>query len=140
MDRKKLLLICQSALCVLTAVILSVAAIKICVDGLALKAADPLSQIYTREKAVKALLPAVPFVLLSIALTVTCLVKGIKDDKKIRPEKIAPAPGQSRKTNIIRIVVLILALVFIAAGIFNGSATDVFGKAVNICTECIGLG
>jgi hypothetical protein len=37
-------------------------------------------------------------------------------------------------------VLLIAAIALIAAGVFNGSARDVFGKAVKICTECIGLG
>ena len=31
-------------------------------------------------------------------------------------------------------------LLLIAAGMRNGSAKDVFGKAVKICTECVGLG
>ena len=37
-------------------------------------------------------------------------------------------------------VVLALAVVLIITGVFNGSARDVFGKAVKICTECVGLG
>ena len=37
-------------------------------------------------------------------------------------------------------VLLIASIALIAAGVFNGSARDVFGKAVKICTECIGLG
>lgn len=40
----------------------------------------------------------------------------------------------------VRIAVFIVAVVFIGLGISNGGATDVFYKAVNICTECIGLG
>ena len=32
------------------------------------------------------------------------------------------------------------AVALIVAGVFNGSARDVFGKAVKICTECVGLG
>ena len=35
---------------------------------------------------------------------------------------------------------LILSVVLIAAGVSNGSAKDVFGKAIKICTECVGLG
>ena len=38
------------------------------------------------------------------------------------------------------IALLVLAVALIAAGVFNGSARDVFGKAVKICTECVGLG
>ena len=39
-----------------------------------------------------------------------------------------------------RIAVLIVAIALIAVGIFNGGMRDVFVKAINICTECIGLG
>ena len=40
----------------------------------------------------------------------------------------------------IRIAVAVLAIVFIVLGIFNGGMADVLSKAINICTECIGLG
>ena len=40
----------------------------------------------------------------------------------------------------VRIALAVLGVTFILVGIFNGSALDVFVKAVNICTECIGLG
>jgi hypothetical protein len=37
-------------------------------------------------------------------------------------------------------VVLAVAVTFIVVGIVNGGMSDVLGKAVRICTECIGLG
>ncbi len=40
----------------------------------------------------------------------------------------------------IRIALAVITLVFIIVGIFNGGMADVLTKAVNICTECIGLG
>lgn len=40
----------------------------------------------------------------------------------------------------VRIAVAVLAVVFIAVGIWNGGMHDVLIKAVKICTECIGLG
>ena len=40
----------------------------------------------------------------------------------------------------VRGCVFVLAVVFIVLGIINGGANDVLIKAVNICTECIGLG
>ena len=40
----------------------------------------------------------------------------------------------------IRIAVAVVAIVFIVLGIFNGGIADVLAKAINICTECIGLG
>lgn len=39
-----------------------------------------------------------------------------------------------------RVVILALAVFFIIEGISNGGASDVLIKAINICTECIGLG
>ncbi len=39
-----------------------------------------------------------------------------------------------------RIIVVSVALIFIVLGIFNGGMADVLSKAINICTECIGLG
>lgn len=40
----------------------------------------------------------------------------------------------------IRIAIVAVAIVFIVLGIFNGGMADVLSKAINICTECIGLG
>ncbi|MDE5592424.1 MAG: hypothetical protein K2I75_00565 [Clostridiales bacterium] len=40
----------------------------------------------------------------------------------------------------VRGCVFVLAVTFIILGIVNGGANDVLVKAVNICTECIGLG
>lgn len=36
--------------------------------------------------------------------------------------------------------IFVLAVTFIIVGIINGGANDVLVKAINICTECIGLG
>ncbi|MBO7195979.1 MAG: thioredoxin [Clostridia bacterium] len=33
-----------------------------------------------------------------------------------------------------------VAAALVILGIFNGGVSDVFAKAVKICTECIGLG
>ena len=43
-------------------------------------------------------------------------------------------------TLIIRISIVAVALIFIVLGILNGGMADVLSKAINICTECIGLG
>ena len=40
----------------------------------------------------------------------------------------------------IRLLVFAAAVAMIAAGIWNGSMRDVLIKAVNLCTECVGLG
>ena len=40
----------------------------------------------------------------------------------------------------VRIALVVLAVVFVITGIAGGGMDDVFEKAVNICTQCIGLG
>ena len=47
---------------------------------------------------------------------------------------------KSGKLRKIRMALLALAVVFIIAGVFNGSMEDMLIKAINICTECVGLG
>ncbi len=48
---------------------------------------------------------------------------------------------ESEKTKwVVRGVVLAVGLTFFIVGICNGGANDVLFKAINICTECIGLG
>ena len=46
----------------------------------------------------------------------------------------------SRVLLYTRLGVMAIALVFIVLGIVNGGMADVLSKAINICTECIGLG
>ena len=256
MNRKKALLIAQSILCVILAVMLITAALGIYREGLAQKAADPLSWIYTREKAAAALCPVLPLLALSLVLTAVGLVMGIRDENAEKPVKdteclrdltvahtraasaemkaerarqkkllyggwaifalcmipillyitngdhfpdgnlepvflalighvlpwiavglaalmvssvlqeksmqreieaakeqiklektagVQPETESSGKPSSVhvqtlRTALLILACVLIVAGVFNGSARDVFGKAVKICTECVGLG
>ena len=41
---------------------------------------------------------------------------------------------------MIRMVLLTAAVLFIVLGVMNGGLYDVLVKAINICTECIGLG
>ena len=40
----------------------------------------------------------------------------------------------------VRIALFLFAITFILIGIDNGGMADVLEKAVNICTQCIGLG
>ncbi len=257
MNRTKIFLIVQSVLCIILVVLLAAAAIGIYRQGLAVKAADPLSPIYTRQKAAAALVPVLPLLAVSLGLTVMGLVldirdrngeKPVKDTASLRDLTVGRAAAEStamkaertrqkrllwtgraafalcmvpvllylsnanhfpngdlepmflalaghvipwiamglaalmitsaleeksmlreieaakeqinaekasgtqpeakkegkkappRRTRLLRAALLILAAALIIAGAFNGSAKDVFGKAVKICTECVGLG
>lgn len=48
--------------------------------------------------------------------------------------------GEGHAKLIVRLAVLAVGITFVILGIFNGGMADVLGKAVRICTECIGLG
>lgn len=44
------------------------------------------------------------------------------------------------RRNSAAIIVLAVAVLFLAQGVLRGETQIVFRKAVNICMECIGLG
>ena len=56
----------------------------------------------------------------------------------VRPEP--KASPRRRGMGALQIALIVAAVGFIIAGVFNGSARDVLYKAINICTECVGLG
>lgn len=56
---------------------------------------------------------------------------------------IAASPRSAdspKKTILKQSIVIVVAVILIIAGVFNGSALDVLYKAITICTECVGLG
>ena len=76
----------------------------------------------------------------SIQREYDAIMARIKEEKaagiKAEPKKKTPARNYSR----LRWLLLAVAVVFIVAGIYNGSMTAVINKAIRICTECVGLG
>lgn len=58
-----------------------------------------------------------------------------------KESKIAPRKKASRNIIVyVRAGIALFALAILIFGFFAGGTTDVLTKAVNICTECIGLG
>ncbi len=159
MTKEKKIMILQSALCILIAVVLAVGVIRIFTEGKAWQAAGhPSDWIYTREKVAALLLPVLPLIALSFALTVYGLVKGIKDNDAGNPVKDAEltnnisalraraavpsktSPEAKRRQKILWCALMALAVCFVGMGIVGGSMRDVLVKAIKICTECVGLG
>lgn len=90
MDKRKIFLIAQSVLCVLIAVLLCAAAVRIFREGSALQAAGHLDEwIYTREKVAAALSPILPLILVSLAMTVYGTVRGIGKREAEKPVRDA---------------------------------------------------
>lgn len=40
----------------------------------------------------------------------------------------------------VKITLLVLAAVLIAAGVMNGGFSDTFNKGIRVCLECVGIG
>lgn len=67
------------------------------------------------------------------------LLEVIKTKGKVTYQEI-----ESKRIKTIKLIaqvsIILLAVVFIIIGVNNGGASDTLQKAINICTECIGLG
>lgn len=142
MKKRNIWLIVQSALCILIAAMLSCSAIRIYLDGSAYQAAGhPTEWIYTREKAVSALIPVLPVFIISLGVNLFCVVKEFKDEEADKPvHDIEFKRNSESKLSVVRWVLMAAAIVFVIMGIQNGSMEDVLVKAIKICTECVGLG
>ncbi|MBQ7802055.1 MAG: hypothetical protein IJ375_07010 [Oscillospiraceae bacterium] len=64
------------------------------------------------------------------------LLKTAPAEAKVSAQE-APVADRSR---LVRNVIAVLALAFLIYGFCAGGTADVLTKAVNICTECVGLG
>ena len=62
-------------------------------------------------------------------------IRVVKVDVDAEPEL-----AEGHTVIIVRLIILAVAAAFIIIGSLNGGMADVLGKAVRICTECIGLG
>ena len=82
----------------------------------------------------------------SYALAAAVLIAGTvfrlqAKGKSSANNKPFEAKGMEEKTlTAIRAALLLLSLLLIGWGVWNGGMRDVLVKAINICTECIGLG
>lgn len=158
MDKRKLILYINSALYGLWAILTAGSAISIYREGAAYQAqGHPEAWIFTREKAVEAFGTFVPVLVLAVVVTLICVLMGIRDDSQDKPvadpdlisiykaeretaRDVQKEALNAKRFRAVKTAVLIAAVIFIIAGIFNGSMEDMLIKAINICTECVGLG
>ncbi len=66
-------------------------------------------------------------------------IEALKSAPQKKPESLPPA-GKKSALPLLRLALYAAAAVLIVLGVRNGGLWDVLVKAVNICTECIGLG
>ena len=103
-----------------------------------------LSPVYSAQIVSERLSMVSPFLAAYAALAVInvaahlCWGKAQRISGKVRP---CPPRAEKEKTiKIARIAIFCLGVLFIVLGTVNGGSRDVLVKAINICTECIGLG
>lgn len=66
------------------------------------------------------------------AIMKSCGKATVSKYKKMRNELLI--------INLVRLAIIIIAVIFIVVGVTAGGPQRVYQKAINICTECIGLG
>lgn len=78
----------------------------------------------------------------SLKAEIELLRDAIAKKDGVQPVKEAPVNPKKELivTWSIRGAILAVAVAFIVIGIVNGGMGDVLGKAIRLCTECIGLG
>lgn len=103
------------------------------------------------------LMHSLPFIILVIlSFIVLFFIERASIDRQIKISKsaILRSPNYRSEANDLlfrkekknkalviaaRLSIIVVAIIFVVIGIFNGGMADVLSKAVNICTECIGL-
>ena len=63
--------------------------------------------------------------------------EALKGQATVKPDPMQEKPFPA---DVLRADLYAAAIVFIVLGVMNGGLYDVLVKAINICTECIGLG
>ncbi len=104
-------------------------------------------------QAIQMTIHLLPWVIISFISLIICLyyeetssLKSIEIIKVIinqEGKKLSLHQNRSKRNKkllIIRLSIIVVAVGLIIHGIINGGASDVLQKAINICTECIGLG
>lgn len=68
------------------------------------------------------------------------LIKQVPAAESKKAESETSVSGLEKKENILRYALLLIGIVVMVYGFVSGGTVDVLTKAINICTECIGLG
>ena len=106
-------------------------------------------QPYSRE-SVAATFSGIAFpVYLCVVMTIINILWGIISPVDYEKKPVVKKRDSSNKEEVdleekkflpYRVAIFVAAFIFIVAGLVNGGTIAVLAKAINICTECIGLG
>ena len=98
-------------------------------------------------KAMSVLIPclAVPFIyaVFTAYYNDKSFKRELESVKQLPNKQVKDTNVSSKSTNrilVVRIAILVVAAAILVYGYCSGGTADVLTKAINICTECIGLG
>ena len=147
--RKKIALVVMTVLTLLLAAALCLSAVMLYARGLAIRreSGDLSRPVFTWEAVVWQLRRISPLLALWAIASVTAAAMGMLSspvtgtacDMHEEARRMKGAVG-TRRSLALRALLYIAATVMLLLGVLNGGLNDVFVKAINICTECIGLG
>ena len=91
---------------------------------------------------------SIPIFITIALIIIDFIIELFSKESKIKQKFLKPKNFIQNKTSkistkkwiIIKIAIIVIAISSIIFGAFIGGYNDVLTKAVNICTECIGLG
>lgn len=135
--------IIKTALIILTLVLAAlfiICALDIYRQGLEARALRADAEIYTSGAIASHFRIIQPVLVLWLVLLLVSIVyKPGREEEKAQNR--APNEGIAVRGPLwLTLALIALAVVLIVLGIMNGGLRDVLVKAVNICSECIGLG
>ena len=147
MKARRALTAAVTALTALLALSLCAAVLILYADGLRRRAeaGSGLIPVFTRENVGRTLLWIAPVFALWVAAVVAAAVTRSRPQGSLPAPKRLPAMTHERERKdlalfALRMALLSAAIVLAFYGIHSGGLREVLAKAVNICTECIGLG
>ena len=85
MNKRRVYLILQAAVCVALVALMALSAVSICRDGMARKALDPLERVYSPEIVAERFAPIAPLLAAGLVLLAVGLALGLKDERAERP-------------------------------------------------------
>jgi len=115
--------------------------IDIYADAQCQTASQAMYQADDVQKRLQSLSPL--FAALLGAEVVICLILTVTPPERKRKKAkgvVAYKPTHQYSWGGMQWAMMMMALAFIVIGMLNGGLYDVLVKAINICTECIGLG
>lgn len=104
--------------------------------GLILQAVRVFRMGWSRDNAASALMQLAP---LGLAWLIS-LIAAASVQPALRREEQRVIPAERDPAARARLILYALAILLVILGVMNGGMRDVLVKAINICTECIGLG